>query len=201
MRRFIVPRLEASGEVVLHGRRIELDAAPAFHAHEWGSLRWGGDFSWESAVAFGPGGRSPWTLVFRRISDRARLRTRFQEVGLWRGGLHVRALREADVSVQSAGRLRAPRALRVPRVMRLAAPGTAADLPRRLEVRAGQGRDAVEATFELLDLAQVAIPNDDDAGATLLSEVRARARVAGCVRGEALRFEAPALVELSRGAA
>ena len=121
---------------------------------------------------------------------------------VWQGASHLRTMHGEEISVESAGLLRARRALRIPRIMRLAAPGTAGDLPQRLEVRATRGSDVVEVSFELIDLAQIAVPNDGEArGATLISEVRAHACAAGRVRGEALRFSGPALVELNRASA
>jgi hypothetical protein len=213
MRWFVVPRLAADGDVRVGAHRFALHGAPAYHDHDWGDFAWGGDFSWEWAIALEPAGAGrdprPWSLVFQRISDRGRLRALSQGALLWRGDRHVRTLHDRDVQIASAGRLPAGGALRVPRPMALVAPGCAADLPRRLELRAAAGADAVEAVFELEDLAQVAIPDDALASApaslrpavTIVSECHARARVAGRVRGEALRFEAPALVELNRGAA
>jgi hypothetical protein len=201
---FVVPRLAAEGEVTVRGRRFLLAGAPAYHDHDWGSFRWGGDFSWEWAVALSPEqARAPrWSVVVQRISDRARLRALSQGVLVWRDASHLRTFQGRDVSVHGAGNLPARGALRVPRVMSLVAPGSAADLPRRLEVRAASGRDALEASFELTDLAQVAIPDEAaERGATVISEAHARAQLAGRVRGEALRFEGPALVELNRGAA
>jgi hypothetical protein len=188
----------------VRGRRHLLAGVPAYHDHDWGAFRWGGDFSWEWAVALSSERpRAPrWSVVVQRISDRARLRALSQGVLVWRGASHRRTFHGREVSVDGAGGLSARGALRVPRVMSLAAPGCAADLPRRLEVCAVAGRDALEATFELVDLAQVAIPDEaDERGATVISEAHAHARLAGRVRGEELRFEGPALVELNRGAA
>jgi hypothetical protein len=213
MRWFVVPRLVADGELRVNGRRHALRGAPAYHDHDWGDFAWGGDFSWEWAVTLAPPsdapGERPWSLVFQRISDRGRLRALSQGVLLWRGERHVRTFHDRDLAVASGGRLSAAGALRVPRPMALVAPGHAADLPRRLELRAADGADAIEATFELQDLAQVAIPDDALAAGpaalrpavTIVSECHAVARVAGRLRGEPLHFEAPAVVELNRGAA
>jgi len=202
IRTFAVPRLEATGEVALRGRRFALDGAPAYHDHDWGDFAWGGDFSWERAIAFGSGRHPAWTLVFRRILDGARLRALSQGVLLWRGASHVRAIQGSDVSVECRGFLPARGALRIPRAMRLAAPAAAADLPKRLEVRAARGGDVVETAFELLDLVEVAVPNEGcEPGATRIAEARAHARSEGRMRGEPFRFEGPALVELTRGRA
>jgi hypothetical protein len=197
MRWFVVPRLVASGTVAREGRRTQLDRAPAYHDHDWGSFGWGGDFSWEWGIALAEGA-VPWTLVFQRISDRGRLRTLSQGVLLWRGDRHLRTLHGPELSVRCEGRTSAAGALRVPRIMSLVSPGRAADLPRRIVVEARRGADALHVALELGDLAQIAIPNDVARGATIVSEVRSSATVEGVVRGEPVRFEGPALVELNR---
>jgi hypothetical protein len=200
MRWFVVPRLEASGTVVWRGGRRELVRAPAYHDHDWGSFRWGGDFSWEWGIGLADGA-VPWTLVFQRISDRGRLRTLSQGVLLWRGDRHLRTLHGSELSVHSEGRTSTRGALRVPRIMSLVSPGRAADLPARIRVEARRGADALDIEFELGDLAQVAIPNDVGRGATIVSEVRSEVRVEGQVRGEPVCFEGPGLVEMNRAAA
>lgn len=201
MKWLVVPRLAAHGEVRLGGRRIPLRDVPAYHDHDWGAFDWGDDFSWEWAVVLPPTLALPWSLVYMRISDRARVRVLSQGLLLWRGDAHFRTFRGRDVRVESVGFLRPPRPLRIPRVMALAAPGRALDVPRRLEARAVHGDDVLELALDLRDLAQVGIPDDTDCeGVTLLSEVRAAARVDGRVRGERLGFDGPAIVEFNHAA-
>lgn len=213
LRGFVVPRLAAAGEIEAGGRRFALRDAPAWHGHEWGAFRWGVDAIREWAFAFEPAGAGgaerAWSVAFDRVGDRGRLRTEAQRVALWRGARHVRTLHEDAVRIADGGRLPAAGALRVPRAMALVAPGRAADLPRRLEIRAAEDGDVVEASFALADVAQIAIPDAAPARAptparsavTIVNQCHARARVAGRVGGEPLRFETDALVELVRGGA
>jgi hypothetical protein len=202
MKWFVVPRLEATGTIVVRGRRFALERAPAYHDHDWGPFAWGGDFSWEWAVVLPEGSAAPWSFVFQRISDRARHRSLSQGLLAFRAGSPVKTLHGRDVSVRSEGLLRQRRPLRVPRVMSLVAPAGASDAPRRIEVRAGNGADVVELALELHDLAQIAIPNDGERpGVTLVCEAHARARVAGRLRGERIDCDAAALVELNRAPA
>ncbi len=84
--------------------------------------------------------------------------------------------------------------------MALAIPGTAGDIPGRLDVAARSGTDTLDITIELEDCAQVGIPNDRDVGITLISETHGRAHVEGRVRGESVRFEARTVVEFNRAA-
>lgn len=202
VRWFVVPRLEADGVITVAGRQHRLRRAPAYHDRDWGRFGWGGDFSWEWAIALPEDNESPWSLVFQRFSDRHRLHVLSQGILLWRKGTHARTLHSRDLTVRSSGSLRAAKCLRVPRVMSLAAPGSAADLPRRVEIEASNGGDRLEIEFELLDLAQIVVPNDGDMpGVTVISEARARARVEGRVRGERVAFAGPAVVELNRAPA
>jgi len=202
VRWFVVPRLEADGVISVAGRRHELRRAPSYHDRDWGRFGWGGDFSWEWAIALPDDRESPWSLVFQRFSDRHRLRVLSQGILLWRRGTHARTLHSRDLSVRSSGRLRAAACLRVPRVMALAAPGSAADLPRRIEIEASNGGDRLAIELELLDLAQIVVPNDGDVpGVTVISEARSRANVEGRVRGERVSFAGPAVVELNRAPA
>jgi hypothetical protein len=201
MKWLVVPRLAASGTLRIGARTLAIANAPAYHDHDWGGFRWGGDFAWEWAIVLAELGGAPWTLIAQRITDRARHRVRSQGVLVWRGAQHLRTLHGAGVTLRALGRTRAASALRVPAAMRLAAPGAAADLPQRLEWSAAAGDDHIELALELDDLAQIALPNDDGLGATILTEARARARFTGVLRGEPISGEAPAIVEFNRAAA
>jgi hypothetical protein len=198
----VVPRLVADGEIALAGERHLLCGAPAYHDHDWGRFRWGGDFGWDWSIALpAPADGVAWTLIFQRFSDRARHEALSQGILLWRGERHVRTLHGPDVRWVTSGRLSAAGALRIPRVFSLAAPGCAADLARRIELRASAGGDVLELTYELRDVAQVAIPNDGLTGTTLINEAHAEFRAEGSVLGEQVRLAGSALVEAKRAAA
>jgi hypothetical protein len=193
----VVPRLEATGGVRIGNMCCQVDRARAYHDHNWGRFSWGGDFAWEWAVALA-GRPVPWSLVYYRITDRGRHRAISQGVLLWRRDQHCRTFRDIDVRVRSTGLLRVGRALRVPRIMSLAIPGTASDIPSRLEIQARCGIDTLDVTLDLTDCAQVGIPNDGDAEMTCISECHGMIRASGRVRGEPVCFEAPSVVEFNR---
>ena len=77
-------------------------------------------------------------------------------------------------------------------------PGTAGDIPRRLEIEARSGRDALDIIVDLEDGAQIGVPNDRDEGLTSISECRGRAGVSGHLAGEPVSFNAPSVVEFNR---
>lgn len=199
MRWVVVPRLEADGTLLRRGRRILLRAEPAYHDHNWGTFDWGGDFSWEWAAVI-PSSEIPWTVVYSRIADRARLRVLSQTLLVWRHDAYARIFRDDEIAVEISGLSRGGPRLRIPRVMSLAIAGETADVPRHLCASAASEHDRIELQLSTEDYAQIAIPNEvGDLDATLLCETRATARVRGRVRGEALDFRAPAFLELNQG--
>jgi hypothetical protein len=195
----VVPRLEASGEVRIGDSVHRFQSCPAYHDHNWGRFSWGGDFAWEWGVVLA-GRVVPWSLVYYRITDRARCQVIAQGLLLWRGDRHSRTFRDRELGVHSLGRLRLGRCLRVPRIMTLAVPGTAADIPRCLAIEARSGRDALDVVLTLEDGAQIGIPNECDERLTLMSECRGSASVSGSLQGETVRFEGPSVVEFNRAA-
>jgi hypothetical protein len=195
----VVPRLTADGAITIAGRRHRLASAPAYHDHNWGAFRWGGDFSWEWAVAIPVESSVPWTIVLTRLSDRAQHRVYSEGLLLWKGDTHWRTFRGDEVEFRADGFLRRKPVLRVPPVMWLAAPGRALDVPRIMRATGRSGRDAIELEIELEDLGQIAIPSDADAHTTtVLSEVLGSARLSGRVRGEPVESAGRAIVELVR---
>ena len=195
----VVPHLVASGHVQLGERRHVLARAPAYHDHNWGTFHWGDDFSWEWAVVLPPHESVPWTLVFTRLSDRPQHRVFSEGLLLWRGDTHWRTFRGSDLEVSLGGFLRRRRPLRIPRVMWLAAPGEALDVPAEIRVEGRNGADELDLELQIDDLGQIAIPSDaDPESTTLLAEALARGRVRGRVRDEDVDLEGPAIVELVR---
>jgi hypothetical protein len=195
----VVPRLEASGFVRVAQAIYTLHRCPAYHDHNWGRFAWGDDFAWEWGVMLCDP-PVPWSLIYYRITDRGRHRVRSQGVLIWRADRHCRTFSNEEIGVRSAGPLRVGRCLRVPRVMSLAIPGTAADIPRLIEIEARSGSDVVDVALELENCAQVGLPNDADPGITAISECRGRASLSGRLRGETIRSEGPAIVEFNRAA-
>jgi hypothetical protein len=172
---------------------------PAYHDHNWGRFSWGENFAWEWGIVLAHE-TSTWSLVYYRITDRGRHNTVAQGALLWRDDRHCRTFRDGQVAIGSRGWLRIGGCLRVPRIMSLAIPGTAADIPGRLEVRARDENDDLEMAIDLTDGAQIGVPNDTDEGMTTISECRGVATVSGRVRGRSMRFQGPAVVEFTRAA-
>jgi hypothetical protein len=199
MQWLVVPRLEATGEVVIGQVRYPFRSSAAYHDHNWGRFSWGEDFAWEWGVVLA-GPTIPWSLVYYRITDRGRQQVISQGVLLWHGDRHCRTFRDRELDVCNSGLLRLGRCLRVPRIMSLAIPGTSADIPRRFEVEARGGDDALDIAVVLENGAQIGVPNDTDDGLTLISECRGQAHVSGRIRGDAVQFEGPSVVEFNRAA-
>jgi hypothetical protein len=197
----VLPRLAAYGEIRVGGRSFRLNGAAAYHDHNWGHFSWGRDFVWEWGYALPRDLDGAWTVVYVRLSDRSRARTYKQAVFLWRGAAVARVFRDTEVRVALEGLLRPRRVFKLPAIMNVLSPGTAADIPRELHCRAGADQDAVTFVYRADDIAQVCIPNDtDDDGITIINEVSGRLSLEGSVGGEAVAIDGPAMFEFIRGA-
>ena len=190
----VVPALRARGSVRVGDRLFRLDGAPAYHDHNWGTWRWGSDFAWQWGFGL-PAGGSPWSLVFSRMTNRARTRELDRKLCLWRDGRLVRLFTERDVEVRPEGYLRREHVWKVPAIMALLSPGDALDVPRTLHVTARSGQDHLTLRFDADDVAQIVIPNETDLGVTLISEVCGRLALRGCVQGEPLTAEGAGVFE------
>jgi hypothetical protein len=194
-----VPRLVARGTITVGGRSIHVEAAPAYHDHNWGHFLWGDDFSWEwgSALPWDPG--CLYSVVHVRMADRGRSAARYQGLFLWRGREPLRVFRDEEIRVEHEGSLETPRPLRVPRVMAMLAPGTASDVPRRMEVVARGRGDEIHLRFEAEDAARVVMPSEHAAeGVTVINEVSGHVTLTGRARGADVAMEGPGVFELLR---
>jgi hypothetical protein len=194
-----VPRLVAHGSITVGGERVTVEAAPAYHDHNWGHFLWGDDFSWEwgSALPWDPA--APFSVVHVRMADRGRSATRYQGLFLWRGRDPLRIFRDEEIRVHYQGTLESPRPLRVPRIMAMLAPGTASDVPRRLEVVARGEGDEIHLVFEAEDVAQVVMPSEHALeGLTVINEVSGHVTMTGHARGVKVAMEGPGVFEFLR---
>jgi hypothetical protein len=192
---FALPRSWCSGTLVTNGHVHHLRGAAAYHDHNWGSFGWGGDYSWTWGFAVPQGLAEPWSVIFLTMHDRRGRRCEVQGLFVWRHGREKRLFRDRQVTVTREGLMRPREVYKVPGVLRLASPGTATDVPRRLRLEAEAGGDFVFLDYEPRHLAQVLVPNDGDAGLTTLQETAGTMRVEGRIDGEPFGFETPSIVE------
>jgi hypothetical protein len=183
----VLPRLEATGTIVLGASVYRLERSPAYHDHNWGRWRWGQDFSWQWGFALPDDPEDPWAVVFERTTNRARSTDLERSVTLWhRGELH-RVLSQTEVDVRPLGLLPPERVgLKVPRVMGLLMPERTTDIPERLVVTGVAGGDRLQLVFEPENVAQILIPNETNLGMTVINEAAGRVTLEGRVKGVTL---------------
>lgn len=194
-----VPRLVALGTITIDGRTSRVEAAPAYHDHNWGHFLWGDDFSWEwgSALPWDP--ENQWSVVHVRMTDRGRSTARYQGLFLWRGNAPLRVFRDEEIHVSGDGRFAIDRPLRVPRAMAMLAPGSASDVPGRMDIVARGDGDELRVRFAPEDVAQVVMPSErDPEGVTVINEVSGRVTMEGRVRGIEVAMEGPGVFEFVR---
>jgi hypothetical protein len=173
-----VPLLHADGWFGGH----RLDRAPAYHDHNWGRFRWGADFGWTWGTVLPAEVDDPWSLVFMRMTDRHRLRCRSAAVYLCHAGAPVAVYRDAKVRIRSVGLLGHPPDCTLPPPMGLVLGGVATDVPRSLEVEAGDGELRAELTPR--SHARLALPSAVHPDrSVVLTEVAGPARVRAAGRG------------------
>lgn len=190
----VVPRLAAHGWVTVGEEQFVLDGAAAYHDHNWGHFRWGGDLTWEWGYAHAPR-EEEFSLVLARLSNRARSSDRMRGLFVWKGLEQFRVFSGDELQHRHEGLLRVERPLKLPRVMGLLSQGSACDVPRRYVVTARRGSDRLSVEFVPSDVAQVVVPNDDDFGLTVINECRGDLRVEGRLAGQPVHFEAPSIFE------
>jgi hypothetical protein len=197
----VMPRLEASGWLRMgSGPPLALERAPAYHDHNWGHFRWGGDLAWEWGFAHPEDPRCAESAVFVRVSDGGRHRTLSQAALIWRGDALVRTFQDRELSMTLTGIHRGPRPLTLPRAASLLVPGAGSGVPARVEMQARGAGDSLRIAFETGTKARVAIPSEvDPFGLVVLNETSGTARVEGTTAGVGFAFDGPAMMEFVRG--
>lgn len=196
----LVPRLLASGWVEIGGQRISFEDRLAYHDHNWGRFRWGGDFSWEWGCAVPSDPAVPWTVVFSRMNDRARTRTTATSVFLLRGGSIVRYFRNAEARFTTDGVVEARPSGRLPPAAALLLPDLDRDVPRWTRFEASRGGESLSGEVEARVRGQILVPSEIDVRRVVrLNEVHTRARIRGVCAGEAVELDGPGLLEVVRG--
>jgi hypothetical protein len=179
----IVPRLEATGTVVVNHRVHRIERAPAYHDHNWGRWHWGQDFGWQWGFGLPDRADDLWTVLFHHLTDRSRRTTMELTLGLWRGGELHRLFRHEQLHVEPVGYVPVGPILKVPRPMALVAPERTTDVPKQLVVTAAAGPDQARMVFTAEHTAQIVVPNETDLGVTVINEVRGMITVEGTVKG------------------
>jgi hypothetical protein len=196
----VLPRLEASGWVAAQGRRLTLERELAYHDHNWGRFRWGGDLAWEWGFVHAREPSSAWSVVVLRVSDGGRHRSLSQAVLVWRGARLVRTFQNAELGLSLSATHRGPRPLTLPKIASLLLPGTSSGVPGRFAVEAAGHGDRLALEFETTSKARVAIPSERDPfGLVVLNETSGPAHVRGVIEQEAFDFSGTALMEFVRG--
>jgi len=195
-----VPRMRADGWLRVGGEEISFDGDVAYHDHNWGRFRWGGDFGWSWGTILPPDPEAPWSLVFLRMTDRRRLCSLSQALYVWRHDEPAAIFRHAAVEVKSHGLLGRAADCTLPPPMRLVLNGDVSDIPERMEVTAQRAGDTVHAEFRPQSYARLAQPSEICLDrSVVLCETNASARVTGSIDGEEIDFVGPSVFELLYG--
>lgn len=195
-----VPRMRADGWLRLGGDEIRFHSDVAYHDHNWGHFRWGGDFGWSWGTILPPESESPWSLVFLRMTDRRRLRCLSQALYVWRHDEPAAIFRHASVKVKSSGLLGRVADCTLPPPMGLVLGGDASDIPERVEVVATRAGDTVHAEFRPQSYARLAQPSEICLDrSVVLYETSCTARVTGSIGGEDIDFVGASVFELLYG--
>lgn len=179
-----VPRLRADGWLSFGGRRHRICDALAYHDHNWGRFRWGGDFGWTWGTLLPRDVDDPWSFVFLQMTDRPRLRCLSQALYVWHRDEPAAIFRHAAVRTHHHGLLDRGPDCTLPPPMRLLLDRRVPGVPNRVEILAYRAGDTVAAEFRPCTYARLAQPNELRLdGATVLCETSGTARVTGSIAG------------------
>jgi hypothetical protein len=185
----VVPRLQATGTLVVGRRVYRLENAPAYHDHNWGQWHWGDDFSWQWGFALPPTDKTPWSLVFDQMTDRGRNHALELKLTLWKGSQLHRLFMHEELHVQQEGFRTLTRPAKFPRPMALVAHELTTEVPAHFQIQAARSPDWLNCRFSADDLAQIILPNELDLGVTTINEVTGSLRMEGEIKGEQVSME------------
>lgn len=195
-----VPRLRADGWVRVDGREHRMRDASAYHDHNWGRFRWGGDFGWTWGTILPRDADDPWSFVVLQMTDRARLRCLSRALYVWHRGEPAAIFRHAAVGMHSHGDFARGPDCTLPPPMRLLLDGRVPGVPERVEVTAQRAGDTVRAEFRPQSYARLAQPSEVRLDAsTVLCETNGTAHVTGSVGGHDIDVVAPGIFEFLHG--
>lgn len=194
-----LPRLEVRGSITVGGHTVRVEGAPGYHDHNWGHFRWGDDFCWEWGSVLPEQPSNPWSAVLVRVADRGRILARYQALFLWHGGEPLRVFRDEELHFSAPCCFQAERPFNLPRPLALLVPGTAADLPREVLVRARGRGDELFLRFTPRHAARLLLPVEESLEQlTLIHEVLGPVVLQGRVRGTGVDMEGPGVFEFIR---
>lgn len=195
-----VPRLRATGWLRIHDRDMGFDDDLAYHDHNWGRFRWGGDFGWTWGTIVPRERDNPWSMVFLQMTDRRRLRFTSQAVYLWHRDEPAAMLLRSAVRTSVHGTLLRAADCTLPAPMGLIVDGAAPGVPERLEISAQRLGDTVHAEFRPTSYARLVLPSEIHLDrCTVLCEAGGSARVTGTVAGARIDFDGAAVFEFLHG--
>lgn len=195
-----VPRLRTDGWLRIRGQNHPLDGAVAYHDHNWGRFRWGGDFGWTWGTILPRDADDPWSFVVLQMTDRARLRALSQALYVWHHGEPAAIFRHAAVRMHSHGVFGHGPDCTLPPPMRLVLDGRGPGVAERIDVEAHRAGDTVRAEFRPTSYVRLAQPSEVrlDA-ATVLCETSGTAHVTGRVGGRDIDFVGTGVFEFLHG--
>jgi hypothetical protein len=198
---FIVPRLATSGELVIRGRRVALNAAPGYHDHNWGTWDWSRDLGWNWGYLLdapaGGSARPATSIVFGQVTDATRSAARTELVLMvWRGDALTHVFLDDAVTLEVSGRM-AIAAPRIPGVMALLNPGRVGRVPERLAIRARDGADELDIDCTVEHAVHVLIPHTAGPQHTSVSELVGDYRLRGRIDGTPIDFRCAGFAELA----
>lgn len=195
-----VPRLRAAGWLQISGREHRFESDLAYHDHNWGRFRWGGDFGWTWGTILPSGHQDPWSMVFIQLTDRSRLRYLSQSLYVWHHDEPAAIFRHAAVQARSDGLLRRGADCTLPPPMRLLLDGEVPGVPEQIDIAATRASDRVHAEFRPRSYARLAQPSEIRLDrSTVLCETDGTVRASGTIKGEDFDFVGTGVFEFLYG--
>jgi hypothetical protein len=164
----VTPRLLASGDVEVAGRRFAVESAPAYRDRNWGSFAFG-DVAWDWGQLAAPADGPPCSLVFARLMNAARTRILEQHVLVWWDRSVLGSFRDRQVAFTSGQPYRGALPT-IPPALALCRPGHATPVPEVVEIEAHSSRGELSIRFDREATARIMVPNDDRPGTTAIHE-------------------------------
>ena len=196
---FLVPRLQADGQLVVGGRPYVLTRAPAYHDHNWGAWVWGDNFGWDwgfcTDLAETPDGML--SMVYDRTTDKNGLVSLEHSLALWLGARLTCFFSRPQLQVRPQGSFAGP-VRRIPGLTGLIDPARPVGIPAALEMDARDGANWISARYVPEQALQIAIPASGHTGMAELNETLGLLVVAGQIGDQAFSTQRRACFEFLR---